>query len=125
MIAQWQIDVASAPFAVATNLSGLTVTSVLEAMLDVQYLGGVGRGNTNQYFLTDHWFYGFAKELLTQESIPSIISISFGSEESGACAFKTGSAECKENGWNATQYIYYTNLQYQALGLRGIASTYL
>jgi len=121
-VSDWIVQAASDPFDVyyRVNLTGVPPRGALEASLDVEYLGGVGRGMTNQYIITTHWFYGFAKELLSECDIPDVLSISFGTEENHACAFKSGSAECAEHGWNNTQYMYYTNLQYQALALRGV-----
>lgn len=92
-----------------------------ETTLDIQYIAGVGRGNTNELWNSDYWIYEMTQLLQNSSAsdLPSVMSLSYGWSESQQCGGVVSSA-CKKLGLNNDQYVNRTNFELKKVGLLGV-----
>lgn len=89
----------------------------IEATLDVQYVGAIGRGNTNWFVKTPEWMYTFATHLVNTTKRPGVISMSYGWNEQKNCNIADG--ECRQLDVKVAQYIARVNTEFQKVGTLG------
>lgn len=95
-----------------------TLQPFAESTLDIQYLGAVGTGNTNNYFTTSTWMYDYANEVLAGTFTADVQSSSYGYREDQNCVISPESKPCANGG--VTAYINTTNALFQKVGATGI-----
>lgn len=91
-----------------------------EASLDIQYVGGIGSGNTNWYWEEQTWMYDFVTNLQTQTTRPSVLSLSYAWSEAQQCGSVTDSAVCQQLKLTNNQYVNRINTEFMKVGLLGI-----
>jgi len=95
----------------------------LEATLDIQYIGAVGRNNTNWFWIEsdDAWVYGYTTHFFNQPQVPYVVSISYGWSEADQCEDGIGADECQQLGVDSTGYVQRVNTEFQKIGTRGVS----
>lgn len=107
-----------APFSVSHTGPFNSLQPFAESTLDVQYLGAVGKGNTNEYFTTATWMYDYANEVLKGTFTADVQSSSYGYREDQNCVINPIAAPCANGGVSA--YIKATNTLFQQVGATGV-----
>lgn len=92
-----------------------------ESTLDVQYLGAVGRKNTNWYWTESQWLFDFSNSVLqmSRSELPDVMSMSYGWNEEDQCQIDPSSAPCSQGGNIA--YVQRVNTNFQKIGAMGIS----
>ena len=88
-----------------------------ESTLDVQYLAASGLGATNWFYTTDQWMYYMTQDLFAMDTVPHVISMSYGWSEAQQC--RIGGEACQQLGLDNDDYVKRINTEFQKLGLRG------
>jgi len=98
-----------------------------ESSLDVQFLGTTGYGNRNWYIeVKQGWIIGMVQRILSQleagKGAPSVISVSYGTEEDITCDTEEAQHTCRNltHPGNASEYIDRANVELMKLGTLGI-----
>lgn len=107
-----------APFSVSHTGPFNSLQPFAESTLDVQYLGAVGKGNTNEYFTTATWMYDYANEVLKGTFTADVQSSSYGYREDQNCVINPISDPCAHGGVSA--YVKATNTLFQQVGATGV-----
>jgi hypothetical protein len=68
-----------------------------ESDLDEQYIGAIGRGNTNWYWTETDWLFEFGNDISNQPdaSLPHVLSMSYAWYELDQCDISPGVAPCE------------------------------
>jgi tripeptidyl-peptidase-1 len=95
----------------------------IESTLDIQYVTGVSIGTTAWFWIEGDsaWLWTYAVHVFGTTPAPLIFSISYGSSEAQQCQYGIGGQECQKLGVNSKQYVERVNIEFQKIGLRGIA----
>jgi hypothetical protein len=102
------------PAVVSKTLGPFNPQGDLESSLDVQYIGAVGRGNTNWFITEATWLYSFVVQFNAIPSPPSVVSMSYCWYEGDQCEWD------KTNCTNSYAYVERLNVEFQKIGVRGV-----
>jgi len=85
-----------------------------EATLDVQYGIGIALDTDTWYWTSTGWLYDWASDFLASETVPFVVSMSWGWDETGQCDI----GNC--NGMTSQQYVQTVNDQFMQISMRGV-----
>ena len=86
-----------------------------ESELDVQLMSQTAENVELWFWDEPLWLYSFATKFFNTETVPDIISMSWGWSERDQCSITKCNNETSE------QYIYRVNVEYMKIGLRGVS----
>eukprot|EP00760_Papus_ankaliazontas_P006233 PhM_4_TR12956/c0_g1_i1/m.60128/K01279/TPP1, CLN2; tripeptidyl-peptidase I len=94
----------------------------VESSLDIEFLITTGRGAETWYWTEARWVYDFAVAMVSADSRPDVVSISFSWSERHQCTQPTGlpNPTCTENHFDSAAYVARTNDEFKKLGLMGV-----
>lgn len=116
-------------FQAAQKLNNVSVTNVthvvdcspgadVESQLDMQMMAINGGVNTDVwYWANDNWLYSLAVDMFNNDTIPDVVSMSYGWAEDDQCSI----TQCDNE--TSAQYVDRVNIEYVKLGLRGVTIT--
>jgi tripeptidyl-peptidase-1 len=101
------------------TVRGANFDTDTESELDIQLLSNMADGINLWYWNTPNWLYSFAVDFLISDTIPSVISMSWGWDETDQCSI----FDCISNNITNKEYVNRVNIEYIKILLRGTTIT--
>mgnify|MGYP001302002905 CR=1 FL=1 len=113
----------------AEELNNVSVTNIhhiinayggsdVESQLDMQMMAiNLGSNSDIWYWNNDKWLYSLAVDMFNNNTIPDVISMSYGWSENDQCSITS----CGK--FTSQDYVNRVNIEYIKLGLRGVSIT--
>ncbi len=84
----------------------------------LQYIGAIGKGNTNFFWTEVSWMYEFTQAFIAAKSKPAVFSMSYAWSEIRQCQ-DIDPSECSTLGVTSQGYVERTNIEFQKIGVLG------
>jgi len=100
-----------------TDIHGANSDIDPESELDVQMISQTANGVNISFWDSPYWLYSFAVDLFNNETIPNVVSMSWGWAEDSQCDI----VQCTN--MTSQDYVNRVNVEYMKLALRGTTIT--